>query len=183
MPAEGALSSGIRQPASRFCFVCGKENTYGLQMDFFNDATKVWSTFTPQTHHQSWPGMVHGGILSAVLDETIARVAFLYDKWVQTGKLEVKFRKPAPLGEALYVEAELIRDAGRAMEMKGVIMLASTRDVIAEASGLFMRIPDSEKQRLMTTLGDEFSVWEAWFAQIRQIAPEPNQMDSEGENR
>jgi acyl-coenzyme A thioesterase PaaI-like protein len=162
------MNSMNRQPASRFCFVCGKENTHGLQMDFYNDQTKVWATFTPQEYHQSWPGIVHGGILSAVLDETIARVAFIYDKWVQTAKLELKFRKPAPLGQELLVEAELVRDAGRAMEMKGLIKLQSSNEVLVEATGLFIRIPDREKQRLIESLGEEFAAWEAWFAQIRE---------------
>lgn len=164
-----------RQPASRFCFVCGKENTHGLQMDFYNDPIKVWATFIPQDHHQSWPGIVHGGILSAVLDETMARVAFIYDKWVQTGKLELKFRKPAPLGQQLLVEAELIRDAGRAMEIKGSIKSVLSHEVLVEASGLFMRIPDQERQRLMETLGDEFSAWEQWFAETRQVPLESAQ--------
>lgn len=162
------MTSQNRQPASRFCFVCGRENSNGLQMNFFSDQYKVWAEFTPQDHHQSWPGIVHGGILSTVLDETIGRVAFLYDKWVQTGKLELKFRKPAPLGEALWVEAELIRDAGRAMEMKGLIKLKRTNEVLVEASGLFIRIPEQERQQLMASLGEEFSDWENWFAQTRQ---------------
>ncbi len=165
LATEYPMTLENRQPASRFCFVCGKENIHGLRMDFYCDATKVWAVFTPETHHQGWPGIVHGGILSTVLDEAIGRVAFLYDKWVQTGKLELKFRKPALLGEALWVEAELVRDAGRALEMKGVIKQANTGDVLAEASGLFIRIPEVEKQRLMASLGDEFAEWEGWFAQ------------------
>lgn len=165
-----SMTKENRQPASRFCFVCGKENTQGLQMDFYNNSAKVWSVFTPQACHQSWPGIVHGGILSAVLDETMGRVAFLYDKWVQTGKLELKYRKPAHLGERLWVEAELVKDSGRAMEMKGLIKLESTGEVLAEASGLFIRIPDAQKQVLIDSLGEEFSAWEQWFAQTKNMA-------------
>lgn len=168
VPYEALLEQSTRQPASKLCYVCGKENTYGLQLDFFNTDTKVWTIFTPEEHHQSWPGIVHGGILSTVLDETISRVAFLNDKWVQTGKLALKYRKPAPLYKPLLVEATILRDAGKVMELQGTIQNAETGELLTEASGLFIRIPDSERQRLMESLGDEFSGWEAWFAQMRQ---------------
>ena len=154
-----------RQPASRFCFVCGKDNPQGLQLDFYQNETTVWTEFIPQEHHQSWPGMVHGGILTSVLDETTARVAFLYGKWAQTGKLEVRFRKPAPIGEPLRVEAMLEQDTGRAMKIRGSIRGSLTGDVLAEASGLFMPIPERQQQDLMTTLGDEFAAWKAWLSQ------------------
>jgi acyl-coenzyme A thioesterase PaaI-like protein len=158
----------LKQPASRFCYVCGKENPLGLQLDFFNDEKSVWTEFTPDTFHQSWPGIAHGGILSAVLDETIGRAAFLHDKWVQTGKLEIRFRKPAPLGQTLLATAEILKDSGRAMEMAGTIRLKSSGDVIAEGSGLFIRLPDAEREKLIESLGGDFADWEAWFNRMRQ---------------
>lgn len=157
-----------RQPASRFCFVCGTENPVGLRLPFYNDQRIVWTEFTPPDTYQGWPGVLHGGIIAAVLDETIGRVAFLYDKWVQTGKLELKFRKPAPLGKIMRVQAELVKDSGRVLEMRGALILADTGDLLAEATGLCFRIPDQSRKALALQLGDEFEVWETWLAQNRQ---------------
>jgi acyl-coenzyme A thioesterase PaaI-like protein len=161
-------NSALRQPASRFCYVCGKENPIGLQLDFFEDEKSVWTEFIPK------PGMVHGGILSSILDETIGRAAFLHDKWVQTGKLEIRFRKPAPLDGVFIARAGIVRDSGRAMEMAGTICLKGSNDVIAEASGLFIRLPEAERERLMSSLGEEFASWEAWFNQKRQALSHPD---------
>jgi acyl-coenzyme A thioesterase PaaI-like protein len=111
---------------------------------------------------------VHGGILTAILDETIARAAFLNDKWVQTGKLEVRFRKPAPLEQTFVATAEIIKDSGRALEMAGTIRLKDSGETVAEASGLFIRLPESERLKLVDSLGEDFADWEAWFSQMRQ---------------
>lgn len=157
-----------RQPASRFCFVCGTENPAGLRLPFYNDNRIVWTEFIPPVTYQGWPGVLHGGIIAAVLDETIGRVSFLYDKWVQTGKLELKFRKPTPLGEPLRVQAELVKDSGRVLEMQGTLTLVKTGDLLAEASGLFLRIPEESRATLALQLGDEFDVWEEWLARNRQ---------------
>ncbi len=157
-----------RQPGSELCFVCGRNNPIGLKLDFYNDHEKVWTEFTPQEYHQGWPGVLHGGIITALLDETIGRVAFLYDKWVTTGKIEVKFRKPTPLGQKLLVTGELVKDSGRAMEMRGTVKLADSGEVLAEASGLFIRIPDSARNELVQQLGGDFSVWEEWLVKTRQ---------------
>ena len=60
-----------RQPGSASCFVCGTDNPHGLGAVFYDDGEKVWTELTPALHHQGWPGVLHGGIISAVLDETI----------------------------------------------------------------------------------------------------------------
>lgn len=173
MNENSSPSSVMRQPSSRFCYVCGRENPLGLQLDFFNDEQSVWTEYTPHPMHQSWPGIIHGGILSTILDETIGRAAFLHDKWVQTGKLEVRFRKPAPLDAIFIAQATIIKDSGRAMEMAGTVRLKESGDMVAEASGLFVRLPDAERNRLMESLGDEFSNWEAWFSEMRQTLAAP----------
>lgn len=140
----------------------------GLRLPFYNDHRVVWTEFTPPDTFQGWPGVLHGGIIAAVLDETISRVAFLYDKWVQTGKLELKFRKPAPLGEPLRVQAELIKDTGRVLEMRGTLTLVNTGALLTEASGLFLRIPNESRAALAQQLGNEFAIWEEWLARNRQ---------------
>jgi acyl-coenzyme A thioesterase PaaI-like protein len=90
-----------RQPGSALCFVCGTQNPHGLGLQFFDDGKTVWTELTAAEHHQSWPGVLHGGIIAAVLDETIGRVAFLHDRWVHTARLVTRYVKPAPLGEPL----------------------------------------------------------------------------------
>ena len=159
-----------RQPGSALCFVCGTQNPHGLGVEFWDDGTKVWTELTPAAHHQGWPGVLHGGIVSAVLDETIGRVAFLHDRWVQTARLSLRFLKPAPLGRKLRAEGELARDARRLMEMRGALLLADTGEVLAEATGTFVPLPDAARDAVARELGGDFEAWEQWLSENRTRA-------------
>lgn len=159
-----------RQPGSALCFVCGTQNPHGLGADFFDDGTKVWTELTPAEWHQGWPGVLHGGIVSALLDETIGRVAFLHDRWVQTAKLAVRFVRPAPLGRKLRVTGELTRDARRLMEMHGELVDVETGELLAQADGTFMRLPDATRDELARRLGGDFAAWEEWLSRARSDA-------------
>jgi acyl-coenzyme A thioesterase PaaI-like protein len=161
-----------RQPGSALCFVCGTQNPHGLGLSFFDDGRRVWTELTAAEHHQSWPGVLHGGIIAAVLDETIARVAFLYDRWVHTARLVTRYVKPAPLGAPLLATGELTRDARLLMEMKGKLVLASTGELLAEATGTFVPLPDETRAELARKLGGDFAAWEQWLAKNRIADPE-----------
>jgi uncharacterized protein (TIGR00369 family) len=168
--SRSPASEARRQPGSALCFVCGQENPHGLRVEFFDDGQTVFTEFTPGEHHQGWPGVLHGGIVTAVLDETIGRVAFLYDRWVQTAKLEVRFVKPAPLGRRLRATGKLTRDARRLMEMSGQLVTAEGGEVLASASGTFVRIPDGTRDELARRLGGDFAAWEQWLTTNRARA-------------
>ncbi|MFO0758900.1 MAG: PaaI family thioesterase [Byssovorax sp.] len=162
-----ALSAPRRQPGSALCFVCGTQNPHGLGVSFFDDGEKVWTELLPAEHHQGWPGVLHGGIVSAVLDETIGRVAFLHDRWVQTGRLSLRFVKQAPLGRLLRAEGTLVRNHRRLMEMRGALTIAETGEVLAEAEGTFVPLPDAARDALAMQLGGDFAAWEEWLSQNR----------------
>ena len=124
-----------RQPGSRNCFVCGTANPQGLGVVFFDDGNEVWTELVPADHLQGWPGVLHGGIVSAVLDETIGRVAFLHDRWVQTGELTIRFLRPAPLGKTLRATGRLVRDQRRIMKMEGELVVVESGEVVGPWRG------------------------------------------------
>jgi len=159
-----------RQPGSALCFVCGTENPHGLRVDFYDDGQRVWTELTAAEHHQSWPGVLHGGIISAILDETIARVAFLHDRWVHTARLTVRFLKPGPLGQRLRATGELTRDASLLMEMRGKLTVVETGEVVAEAQGTFIPLPPETRDELARKLGGDFAAWERWLSTSRSRA-------------
>jgi len=73
---DGRHTSGkeARQPNSRGCFVCGLGNPIGLKMVFHEDCEKaqVRAELTVPDTYRSYPGVVHGGIVATILDETSA---------------------------------------------------------------------------------------------------------------
>jgi hypothetical protein len=69
-----------KQPNSRHCFVCGLENEYGLGLRFYEiGPDEVTATVSIPEQYQGYPGVVHGGITAAMLDEVLGRAAMVGD--------------------------------------------------------------------------------------------------------
>lgn len=145
------MSETTRQPDSSMCFVCGRDNPIGLHLTFLVDGERITTTFTPRPEHQGWPGVLHGGITSTILDETIGRTAFLVDMWAVTGRMEVRYRQPIPIGEPLTAHGEILRARNRSLVARGEIRLADGT-VAAEAEATYIRIPDERRRHLERTL-------------------------------
>ncbi|MHB0867978.1 MAG: PaaI family thioesterase [Chloroflexota bacterium] len=144
--------TAARQPGSRHCYVCGKDNPVGLKVQFYQHGSQVFTRFTPGPEHQGYPDRMHGGIASTLLDETIGRAGFIYGYWTFTAKFEVKYRKPIPLGEEITVVGEVVRDRGRIVEARGKLLLADG-SVAVEGSGLYVKLKPEELQGFEEELG------------------------------
>jgi len=133
-----------KQPNSKMCLVCGLKNTFGLHAHFYElDNQELLAVFTPKDEHQSYPGRVHGGMLTAILDEAIGRAIMLrYPEpvWGVTMDIELKFKKPVPTGEEIRVIARIVEDAGRVFTGSGEILLPDGR-VAVEGRGRYMKLP------------------------------------------
>ena len=141
-----------KQPNSRMCFVCGLENPIGLKLFFYtDDEGRCLSRFRPRPEHQGYPGHLHGGIITTLLDETMGRVLTQQNVWAMTGKLEIKFRKPVPLDQELTVIGELTRNRSRAYEARGEIRLPDGT-LLVESSGVYIRIPDEVIEQTKSAL-------------------------------
>ena len=141
-----------KQPNSRMCFVCGVENPIGLHLHFYTDnGGRCIARFRPRPEHQGYPGHLHGGIISTLLDETMGRVLTHLDVWAMTGRLEIAFRKPVPLDQELTVVGELVRSRTRAYEARGEIRLADGT-VLIEGRGVYVRIPDEAVEQARSAL-------------------------------
>jgi uncharacterized protein (TIGR00369 family) len=122
------------------CYVCGKENPAGLAVDFEIDREKksISARFIPADTHQGYEGIVHGGILSALLDEAMAKLAFSLGIPAVTAEITVKFKSPAAPGEELSVTGKLTHETHRLIEAEAVIKKGLI--IIAEAKGKLLRI-------------------------------------------
>jgi uncharacterized protein (TIGR00369 family) len=132
-----------KQPNSRMCLVCGLMNEFGLKSRFYElENNELVALFTPCEEHQSYPGRMHGGMISAILDETVGRaiMAFDHDFWGVTIELNVKYLKPVPLDEELMVVGRITKDSRRIFEGTSEIILQSG-EVAAEAEGRYLKMP------------------------------------------
>jgi len=133
-----------KQHNSKLCFVCGLKNKFGIQAHFYvTESQELVALFTPAEEHQSYPGRLHGGIASAILDETIGRAIlnrYEEEMWGVTIDLSVKFKKPVPLNEELKVIGRITTENSRMFEGTGEIVLQNG-DVAVTAWGKYMKVP------------------------------------------
>lgn len=142
--AQGIKAAPTKQPNSLNCFVCGVENPVGLRLAFYeHPGGEVTCDVTLPSRYQGYPGVVHGGIVASMLDEIAGRAAMQGDsgRFMMTAKLEVRYRKPVPIGQPLRLIGRLSRRRGRLTDVQGEIRL-SDGSVAAEAQALLSDIPD-----------------------------------------
>ncbi len=115
-----------KQPNSDYCFVCGRKNLRGLRMSFYdNGSNEVTSEYTVSEEYQGYPGLVHGGVVAAMLDEVVCRVAMIGDHhhFMMSVKMEIKYRHPVPTGEKLQLVGRIVRLRGRLGKATGEVIL------------------------------------------------------------
>lgn len=131
------------QNISRMCLVCGTQNTSGLHAQFLEvEGAELVGIFSVAEEHQSYPGRLHGGISSAILDETIGRAIAITepDTFGVTVELNVRFKKPVPLGDNVRAIGRITRDSRRVFEGSGEIVLKDGT-VAVEATGKYLKMP------------------------------------------
>ncbi len=134
-----------RQPSSRTCFVCGRDNAHGLRMSWVSDAAarEIRAAVTVAERFNGYPGIVHGGIVAALLDEAMVRSLLLegdFEDLLVTGKLDVAYRRPTPTATPLTVVGRLLRRARSRAQAEAEVRLPDGT-VTADARGLLTRPP------------------------------------------
>ncbi len=125
---------------NQLCYVCGKKNSLGLAVDFEidRDARASRALFKPAPLHQGYKGIVHGGILSALLDEAMAKLAYSLGLPAVTAEITVKFKAPAAPGDELTVSGRLTSETRRLIQAEAKIVRGPV--VIAEARGKLLKV-------------------------------------------
>src|SRR5512143_1146551 len=117
-----------RQPSSRSCVVCGRENPVGLKVrwDQHPEAGEIRGEVTVAEHFNGYPGVVHGGIIGALLDETAGRTILMdggFEDLMVTARLEVVYRRPTPTGVPLQLVGRLVKRLGTRAEAEAELCL------------------------------------------------------------
>lgn len=149
-----------KQENSKMCLVCGLKNSFGLKASFYElENEELLAIFRPSEKHQSYPGRLHGGIATAILDETIGRAILMKDRdlWGVTIDFHTRYRRPVPLDEEIRVIGRIDHIANRFFEGSGEILLKDG-SVAVEGKGKFLKLPlddiadfDAEEQEWRVT--------------------------------
>ena len=126
------------------CFVCGEKNDFGLHARFYEtDDNQLIAIINPTEEHQGYPGRMHGGIATTILDETIARSICSGKEeqlWGVTLELKTRFRKPVPLGQEIKVVGRVTAEGTRTFEGTGEIILPDG-EIAVSAEGKYIKLP------------------------------------------
>lgn len=137
--------TGILQPNSKMCFICGLENPIGLKLRIYQTEPGVIETsYTAPDHFQGYPGVLHGGIVATILDEISGRAQMgdvAAPRFMFTAKLEVKYRKNVPTGKPLKIIGKAGRVKGKIAESWAGIYDQSG-SLLAEANAMLINVPN-----------------------------------------
>lgn len=158
----------LRQPSSLKCFACGKDNPCGLHLEWFNNYNdkQVETNFELTDNYCSYPGVVHGGIIATILDETAGRSVLLtndFTRLMVTLKIEVVYKKITPTNTPLKAIGRILKDSGSRALAESEIQLPDGT-VTAKCSALLYKMP----QQVKDNWGSET---EEWTRTTPQLSP------------
>jgi acyl-coenzyme A thioesterase PaaI-like protein len=134
----------MKQPNSNYCFVCGRENPYGLHLEFYETAPgEVVVDYIVPEQFQGYPGVVHGGVVAAMLDEVTGRVHMggYPPRFMFTGRLNIHYHKNVPIGKPLRI----IGRAGKSRERTAIAIgqiFGPDGELLADAEAILVNVPE-----------------------------------------
>lgn len=125
------------------CFGCGVDHGTGLHLSTTaGEGIDVLARFEVTVHHQGAPGLAHGGVLATAFDEAMSALNWLIYRPAVTGRLEIDFRRPVPVGSQLHVRAHVAGVAGRKTYTRADGFLDAPDGPIAvRAAAVFIAVP------------------------------------------
>jgi len=139
------VSIDIIEKELDMCFACGQNNPIGLKINFARDGKTARAEFTPNNFHQGWAGVVHGGIITCLLDEAMSYAALFEGVNSLTAKMQTRFRRPAKIDELLIITASLTKKTRKLVEAKAEMWLKDGTPVADSTATMFILNPKEGK--------------------------------------
>jgi len=141
------VSIDIIEKELDMCFACGQKNPVGLKLSFAWDGKTARAEFTPNKFHQGWAGVVHGGIITCLLDEAMSYAALFEGVNSLTAKMQARFRRPVKIGEPLIITASLTKKTRKLVEAKAEMSLKDGTPIADSTATMFILNPKEEKTK------------------------------------
>ncbi len=124
-----------------YCFACGKNNDMSLRLEFEYNDNEAKCIFIPKKEHQGWKDVIHGGILATVLDEAMAKLIINDYSFGVTSNMEIRFLRPAIVGEELTVTAKVREVNGKNVNATSVIKNSKNKIVASGKASYVLKEP------------------------------------------
>lgn len=133
------------------CFVCGDKNPFGLNVEFYKKNGRVVGEYVAQDRFQGYKNILHGGILSALLDEVMIKSILAQDILTLTCEIKVRFKKPVKIGQRLFLEGKHTQNRGKILLAEGKVT-NEDGDLVAMAEGKFFKAEGAMEKLLSQSL-------------------------------
>lgn len=122
---------------------CGRDHPTGLRLSVTaGEGLTVQGTFAVTDHHQGAPGLAHGGLVALAMDEVLGGLGWLLRTPMVTGRLQVEYVRPVPVGTALALSARVDGTSGRRIFSQARAHADSLDgDLLARAFAVFVAVP------------------------------------------
>ena len=130
------------------CFACGQLNVNGLHLELHTAGGRCWTELAIPRQFEGWEGIVHGGILSTILDEVMAWALIDHDLWGVTARLAVDFRRPVRVGVPIRAEGWVSEARRRVVDTAAEIRGLTTGELLATATGRYVGAGEDRKREI-----------------------------------
>ena len=138
---EGTGSLGLRARTQNGCIVCGQENPHGLRIRYVREPDgAIAAEWRPTKDWEGFEGIVHGGIISTVLDEAMSKAVAAMNYEALTGELRVRFRRHVEAGETLRIRGWIVEKVKRVVKAEATLTAANGSER-AHAWARFLALP------------------------------------------
>lgn len=132
----------------RYCFACGEKNPIGMHLKFLINEDCIETRYTFPKELQGYKDVVHGGMISLLLDEVMVNLPWQKSKVaVVSAELKIKLKKPLKIGEEVIARAHITKQKGRIFVIKGEVRKKETNELIAEGESICFQI-DAEQLKI-----------------------------------
>jgi uncharacterized protein (TIGR00369 family) len=152
MMQENQIDSGFETggflPTYKGCIICGDKasNPHTLNLRFRLTKNGVETSYTPDSKQEGYMNIVHGGITSALLDETIGwACAYARKRYFVTVELNMRFLKPLPVGTSVVVSGRATSHSSRFSEGEGEIKGADGT-IYVRAKAKYFLLPEIDSK-------------------------------------
>lgn len=122
------------------CWGCGENaDGIGLPAPTEEGLTEYTARFRFGVRHQGGPGLAHGGLVSAALDEAAGLLATWHSFPAVTARMFVRFRRPVPINTDLVLTARL--DDARGRRLRTTATITSEGETLADARVALLHVP------------------------------------------
>lgn len=114
---------GADQP----CFGCGPKHPFGFHLAVERDGDEVVTRFTPGPHHQSAPGIMHGGLVATLADELAGwAIVAQHGKFGFTTEFSARYPRPTRIGVEIEGRARCVAPPRRLVSIETRLLQEGT---------------------------------------------------------